>query len=132
MLHEFQLITASTPSDFFHFFKFQVFPRIELVEPEEGDGARGRARMSQLSSPEYMAAVCTVDTFQEMVQEKVQFLSWWMSKDTAFYVLDEASRLTVLLNMWPAFEPCERFGIWVNKIDLLCVLARTVAHALPR
>lgn len=51
----------------------QVFPRVEIVEAEEGqDSARSRASMA--STPDYMAAVCTFETFQEMVQEKVT--SW--------------------------------------------------------
>lgn len=57
-----------------------MFPRIELVEeggPGEGGGgtSQGRSRMTNPSSPEYMAAVCTFDTFQEMVQEKVHLLT---------------------------------------------------------
>ncbi|CAM9366535.1 unnamed protein product [Ectocarpus sp. 12 AP-2014] len=53
----------------------QVFPKIDLVEEEGENGAgQGRSRITNPSSPEYMAAVCTFDTFQEMVQEKV--CSW--------------------------------------------------------
>eukprot|EP00752_Nemacystus_decipiens_P002173 g2069.t1 len=59
----------------------QVFPKIELVEEGGageggggGSGNQGRSRITNPSSPEYMAAVCTFDTFQEMVQEKV--CSW--------------------------------------------------------
>lgn len=50
----------------------QIFPKIELVEGEGEDGSQGRKRSTNQSSPEYLAAVCTFDTFQEMVQEKVQ------------------------------------------------------------
>ncbi|CAM9197144.1 unnamed protein product [Scytosiphon promiscuus] len=55
----------------------QVFPKIDLVEEgAEGAGAAqgSRSRITNPSSPEYMAAVCTFETFQEMVQEKV--CSW--------------------------------------------------------
>lgn len=50
-----------------------MFPKIDLVEEgEEGGGAsKGGSRITNPSSPEYMATVCTFDTFQEMVQEKV-------------------------------------------------------------
>ncbi|CAN0166099.1 unnamed protein product, partial [Hapterophycus canaliculatus] len=53
----------------------QVFPKIDLVEEgADGGGAAqgGRGRITNPSSPEYMAAVCTFETFQEMVQEKVR------------------------------------------------------------
>lgn len=56
--------------------RLQVFPKIDLVvdgAQEGGGGAsQGRSRITNPSSPEYMAAVCTFETFQEMVQEKVR------------------------------------------------------------
>ncbi|CAN0082087.1 unnamed protein product [Ascophyllum nodosum] len=54
----------------------QVFPRIEEVSNANGGHGEGEESEAlrlarKLSSPEYMAAVCNLDTFQEMVQEKV-------------------------------------------------------------
>lgn len=49
----------------------QVFPKMELVERQDGESAKGGSHRLSCTSPEYMAAVCTFDTFQEMVQEKV-------------------------------------------------------------
>eukprot|EP00904_Undaria_pinnatifida_P003248 jgi/Undpi1/12924/HiC_scaffold_7.g02590.m1 len=51
----------------------QVFPKVEIIEADGEDG-KGRKHASMTSSPDYMAAVCTFETFQEMVQEKVT--SW--------------------------------------------------------
>ena len=54
----------------------QVFPRIEEVSNANGGHGEGEESEAlrlarKLSSHEYMAAVCNLDTFQEMVQEKV-------------------------------------------------------------